>query len=354
MGSFRSADTEMDTEHALSCLKVIAETLNPKFRGKFFAVDGTLLGLIRNGGVIAGDNDVDIAMRIEDYDPEILELLVDAGFVVLERKGSVKKGLMLKLGYGKIPVDIYFYYKVAAERWVYSLRKLGKTLCWRRPDFDLSVRRFGDFEIAIPNPPEEFLVAGYGPSWRRPSRRWSKYCAPNVSPEGGALVQLRFQLKRWLWHRKNGDIYRDSTVPERKVVFTDGVFDMFHVNHLAVLREARALGDRLVVGVVSDEAAMSYKGKPVIPEDERLEVVRAIAEVDDAFIMRGDISAQTLGRYVKECGASIVAYAGTGFDDYFAEVKAAGMFRQLDRHAGVSSSEIRERIRRRDESAKIP
>ena len=69
------------------------------------------------------------------------------------------------------------------------------------------------------------------------------------------------------------------------VGYVPGVFDMFHVGHLNILRNARAVCDRLVAGVVSDERALSAKGKgPVVPQDERLAIVGAIRHVDEAIL----------------------------------------------------------------------
>lgn len=62
--------------------------------------------------------------------------------------------------------------------------------------------------------------------------------------------------------------------------YTTGVFDLFHIGHLNLLRSARSLCDHLIVGVSSDEL-VAYKYKtPVIPFRERLEVVRNIRYVD--------------------------------------------------------------------------
>lgn len=70
-----------------------------------------------------------------------------------------------------------------------------------------------------------------------------------------------------------------------RVAYVPGVFDMFHVGHLNILRNARLVCDRLIAGVVSDERARLAKGKvPIVPEIERLEVVRSIRYVDDAII----------------------------------------------------------------------
>lgn len=64
------------------------------------------------------------------------------------------------------------------------------------------------------------------------------------------------------------------------VGYTSGVFDLFHIGHLNLLRNARAMCDRLIVGVTTDDLSL-YKGKtPLIPLAERMEIVRAIRYVD--------------------------------------------------------------------------
>lgn len=62
--------------------------------------------------------------------------------------------------------------------------------------------------------------------------------------------------------------------------YTSGVFDLFHVGHLNLLRNARGMCDKLIVGVTTDEL-VSYKNKKsIIPHNERMEIVRAINYVD--------------------------------------------------------------------------
>ncbi|MGC3953800.1 MAG: adenylyltransferase/cytidyltransferase family protein [Propionicimonas sp.] len=63
--------------------------------------------------------------------------------------------------------------------------------------------------------------------------------------------------------------------------YTTGVFDMFHVGHLRVLERAKANCDRLIVGITTDELSMERKGKlPIVPFDERREIVSALRCVD--------------------------------------------------------------------------
>ncbi|MEJ5866625.1 adenylyltransferase/cytidyltransferase family protein [Pseudokineococcus sp. 5B2Z-1] len=68
-----------------------------------------------------------------------------------------------------------------------------------------------------------------------------------------------------------------------RVGYAPGVYDLFHIGHLNVLRHASELCDELVAGVVSDEMALLAKGaRPVVPLEERLEIVRGIRYVDRA------------------------------------------------------------------------
>ena len=70
-----------------------------------------------------------------------------------------------------------------------------------------------------------------------------------------------------------------------KIGFTDGVYDMFHVGHLNMIREAKKRCDYLIVGVHSDDIVEGYKNrKTVINETDRREIVGAIKEVDRAVI----------------------------------------------------------------------
>ena len=65
------------------------------------------------------------------------------------------------------------------------------------------------------------------------------------------------------------------------VGYTTGVFDLFHIGHLNILRNAKNLCDKLIVGVTTDELLMEYKKKKaVIPFVERCEILRAIRYVD--------------------------------------------------------------------------
>ena len=71
------------------------------------------------------------------------------------------------------------------------------------------------------------------------------------------------------------------------VVFTNGVFDILHPGHVRYLQAARALGDKLIVGINSDRSARALgkaADRPINPENERAEVLRALSCVDEVVI----------------------------------------------------------------------
>ena len=82
----------------------------------------------------------------------------------------------------------------------------------------------------------------------------------------------------------------------RKVVFTNGVFDLIHPGHARYLREARSLGDALIVGVNADESVRRNKGesRPVTREEERAELIAALACVDAVTVFGEDTPAEVI------------------------------------------------------------
>ena len=70
-----------------------------------------------------------------------------------------------------------------------------------------------------------------------------------------------------------------------KIGYTTGTFDLFHVGHLNILKNAKQFCDILIVGVTSDEKVINQKNKiPIIKEDDRIEIVSSIKYVDIALL----------------------------------------------------------------------
>jgi D-beta-D-heptose 7-phosphate kinase/D-beta-D-heptose 1-phosphate adenosyltransferase len=92
------------------------------------------------------------------------------------------------------------------------------------------------------------------------------------------------------------------------IVFTNGVFDLLHRGHVEYLEEARALGDRLVVGVNSDASVRRIKGpeRPLVPGAERAEILAALACVDLAILFDED----TPERLIREVRPDVLVKGG--------------------------------------------
>lgn len=63
---------------------------------------------------------------------------------------------------------------------------------------------------------------------------------------------------------------------DKTIIYTGGTFDMFHSNHVKMIEYAKGLGDKLIVGVSTDELVCSYKKPPIVPFEERIEIVKAL------------------------------------------------------------------------------
>ncbi len=75
----------------------------------------------------------------------------------------------------------------------------------------------------------------------------------------------------------------------KKIVFTNGCFDLLHVGHVRYLNEAKGLGDVLVLGLNSDASVSAIKpGRPVVPEEQRAEVLSALSMIDYIVLFEED------------------------------------------------------------------
>ena len=91
---------------------------------------------------------------------------------------------------------------------------------------------------------------------------------------------------------------RDARAAGKRIVFTNGVFDILHPGHLRYLQAARRHGDVLIVGLNSDASVRRNKGpgRPINPEAERAEVLEALACVDAVSVFDEDTPAEIIRR----------------------------------------------------------
>lgn len=84
---------------------------------------------------------------------------------------------------------------------------------------------------------------------------------------------------------------------KRKNVYVIGVFDMLHRGHIEFLKKAKDLGERLIVAVNGDNMVTSYKRQPIYSEIDRLEIIKSIKFIDEAFIIKGYDNKEYIEKY---------------------------------------------------------
>jgi rfaE bifunctional protein nucleotidyltransferase chain/domain len=152
-----------------------------------------------------------------------------------------------------------------------------------------------------------------------------------------AVLTLEEIILRFGREKRNG----------KRVVFTNGCFDLLHPGHIESLETARAMGDVLIVGLNSDESVRTLKGpgRPVIPSAERAEILASL-ECVDAVLIFEDLTPQ---RVIAALLPDVLVKGGDWPGNQIvgrAEVEAAGgKVVRVEVVEGYSTSEILKRIR---------
>jgi len=125
-------------------------------------------------------------------------------------------------------------------------------------------------------------------------------------------------------------------------VWCDGCYDMVHFGHANSLRQAKAMGDYLIVGVHTDEEITKHKGPPVFNEQERYRMVRAIKWVDEVIEGAPYVTTlDTLNKY--DCDFCVhgddITMTADGTDTYHL-VKSAKRYKECKRTQGVSTTNL--------------
>jgi rfaE bifunctional protein nucleotidyltransferase chain/domain len=141
---------------------------------------------------------------------------------------------------------------------------------------------------------------------------------------------------------------RDQRASGRRIVFTNGVFDLLHPGHVRYLQAARQLGDLLIIGLNADESVRRNKGpnRPINPEHERAEVLSALECVDAVVIFVEDTPAEIIRLAQPDIlvkGADWAADAIVGRDTVEGR---GGRVVRIPIEQGYSTTSIVERIRK--------
>jgi D-glycero-beta-D-manno-heptose 1-phosphate adenylyltransferase len=133
----------------------------------------------------------------------------------------------------------------------------------------------------------------------------------------------------------------------RKVVFTNGVFDLLHPGHLRYLNQARALGDALIVGVNSDRSVRSNKGegRPINAAAERAEILAALQPVDAVVVFDEDTPYEVIAAVQPDVLVKGADWPEDGIVGRDVVEARGGIVVRVPVEPGYSTSSIIEKIR---------
>lgn len=159
------------------------------------------------------------------------------------------------------------------------------------------------------------------------------------------LLFCTLVVQHYVKYSGNSNISRKNK-PIR--VYVDMVADLFHYGHVEFLRQAKQLGDHLIVGISSDKDVKSYKRKPILSMEERMISVGSCRYVDEVL---PNAPLKITKEWIEEHNIDLVVH-GDDFEDdkmaYYYEVPIAmDIFRTVPYTKGVSTEQLIKRIRER-------
>ena len=140
----------------------------------------------------------------------------------------------------------------------------------------------------------------------------------------------------------------NSNKNQKKIVYIDGVFDLFHRGHLESLIKAKNCLNEpentyLIVGIVGDEEATGYKRKPIISEEDRREIISSIKYVDKIICPCPLVVSM---EFIKENNIDIVVHGFVSEQDrnkqkdFYDKITQNGYFKEIEYYSKISTSDI--------------
>lgn len=130
------------------------------------------------------------------------------------------------------------------------------------------------------------------------------------------------------------------------VVYGDMVGDMFHAGHVNLLRRMSKLGDKVIIGVISDSTCESYKRTPICTLDERVAVISSCKYVNEVIVNAPLIVTE---EFMNSHNIDLVVHAHNANDhaqdEFFSVPVKLGKFKRLDYTKGISTTEIIKRCK---------
>tara|TARA_B100000674_G_C37849378_1_gene919209 strand:+ start:323 stop:745 length:423 start_codon:yes stop_codon:yes gene_type:complete len=129
------------------------------------------------------------------------------------------------------------------------------------------------------------------------------------------------------------------------IVYVDMVGDLFHSNHVKLLKEAKTFGNNLFVGIHSDSTVENYKCTPILTMNERAEVISACKYVDKVILNAPEIITE---EYIDFHKIDLVIHAHNENEEKYNKMYETPIklnkFKRFDYHDGISTTEIKRRV----------
>ncbi|KJE89831.1 fukutin like protein [Capsaspora owczarzaki ATCC 30864] len=185
METGRGMDRDEFRERSREMIDMVTAALSP-LGVTWWLNSGTLLGWYRQCDVLAYGLDFDIGVPIEHFSEGMVDALVSHGFQLKHRLGLPSWGLEISFVYGKIKLDVFFYYREGDKMWNGGTQvRNGQKLKYTFPIIHPCWTEYLDRRVRVPCNTLAHVTSNYGPNWDKPKNVWKwRVDPPNVIDAG--------------------------------------------------------------------------------------------------------------------------------------------------------------------------